>query len=92
MSINEQKLWRTMQIVASEITRYDSGAQIYEMPENRNHGYDLLVTSKERGLQYGVEVKRSEFSRTKNNDGYIQLLQQSQNQTNVTVHLVRVKA
>lgn len=90
MSINEQKIWRTMQIVASEIMRYDGGAQIYEMPENRNHVYDLLVTSKERGLQYGVEVKRSEFSRTKNYDGYIERLQHRQSDINVPILLVSV--
>lgn len=90
MSIKEQKIWRTMQIVASEITRYDSGAQIYEMPEERDHGYDLLVTSKERGLQYGVEVKRSEFSRTKNYDGYIERLQHRQGDINVPILLVSV--
>lgn len=90
MKINEQKVWRTMQIAASEIERYDSGAQIEEMDEDRDHGFDLLVTSVKRGLQYGVEIKRSEFARTKNYDGYIERLQQRQGEISVPILLVCV--
>ncbi len=90
MSINEQKIWRTMQIVASEIARYDNGAQIYEVGEARDYCYDLLVKSTTRGLQYGVEVKRSEFSRTKNYGEYIEILQQHQTDINVPILLVSV--
>lgn len=90
MSVNEQKIWRTMQMVASEIARYDSGAQIDEMDEARDYGYDLLVTSTRKGVSYGVEVKRSEFTRTKNYDGYIQHLRQHQNEISVPILLVSV--
>lgn len=90
MSVNEQKIWRALQIVASEIARYDSGAQIYEMNEVRDCGYDLLVTSKKKGMSYGVEVKRSVFSRTKNYDGYIQHLLQHQSEISVPILLVSV--
>lgn len=90
MSINEQKIWRTMQIVASEIERYDNGAQIYEMDEAHQYCYDLLVTSTRRGLQYGVEVKRSEFSRTKNFEGYIATLLQHRGEISVPILIVSV--
>ena len=90
MKINEQKVWRTMQIVASEIERYDSGAQIDEMDEERDYGFDLLVTSLKRGLRYGVEIKRSEFARTKNYDGYIEKLQRHQGEIRVPILLVSV--
>lgn len=90
MKINEQKIWRTMQIVASEIVRYDSGAQINEMDGERDYGYDLLVTSLKRGLRYGVEIKRSEFARTKNYDGYIEKLQRHQGEIRVPILLVSV--
>lgn len=90
MSVNEQKIWRTMQIVASEIARYDYGAQIDEMNESRDNGYDLLVRSTRKGMLYGVEVKRSEFSRTKNYDGYIQYLWQHQREISVPILLMSV--
>lgn len=90
MKINEQKVWRTMQIVASEIERYDSGAQIEEMDDEHDYGFNLLVTSLKRGLQYGVEIKRSEFARTKNYDGYIERLHQRQGEISVPILLVCV--
>ena len=79
-----------MQIVVSEIKRYDSGAQIDEMDEECDHGYDLLVTSLKRGLRYGVEIKRSEFARTKSYDGYIERLQQRQGKISVPILVVCV--
>lgn len=79
-----------MQIVASEIIRYDSDAQIDEMDEEHYYGYDIMVTSLRRGLQYGVEIKRSEFARTKNYDGYIKKLQQHQGEIRVPILLVCV--
>ncbi len=90
MSINDQKIWRTMQIVASEIERYDSGAKIYETSTTSYYGYDLLVTSTRRGVQYGVEVKRSKFSQTKSFEAYIGMLQNHQTEINVPILIVSV--
>lgn len=90
MRINEPKAWRTMQIAASEIKRYDIGAQIDEMSEDCDHVFDLMVTSLKRGLQYGVEIKRSSFARTKNYDDYIERLQQRQGEIKVPILLVCV--
>lgn len=88
MTINEQKVWRTEQIVASEIARFDKGSQIEANNEVR--GYDFLVTSPVKGLRYGVEIKRSEFARTKAFTDYLERLQQHQNEIDVPILLVSV--
>lgn len=88
MTINEQKVWRTEQIVASEIARFDKGSQI--AVNNELKGYDFLVTSPEKGLRYGVEIKRSEFARTKYFADYLERLQQHQSQIDVPILLVSV--
>lgn len=88
MNINRQKAWRTEQIAASEIAKYDKGSQIEEVNENRC--FDFLVTSLQKGMQYGVEIKRSEFARTKSYADYLDKLQQRQNEINFPILLVSI--
>lgn len=88
MTVNIQKEWRAEQIAIAEITRYDTGAII--SPMNDRMCYDLLVTSPEKGLKYGVELKRSEFARTKNYSNYIEYLQAHQGEVDVPILLVSV--
>lgn len=88
MDINRQKAWRTEQIVASEIAKYDKDSQIWVQSVIR--GYDFLVTSFGKGLKYGVEIKRSEFSRTKSYAKYIEKLQRHQAEIDVPILIVCV--
>lgn len=88
MNINRQKEWRTVQIAASEIAKFDKDSLIEEVNENR--GYDFLVTSPKKGLQYGVEIKRSEFARTKSYADYSEKLQRRQSEISVPILLVSI--
>lgn len=88
MNINSQKEWRTEQIAASEIAKFDKDSLIEEVNENR--GYDFLVTSPKKGLQYGVEIKRSEFARTKSYADYTEKLQRCQSEISVPILLVSI--
>ena len=88
MNINRQKEWRSLQIVVSNILKFDKDAQIEEQYESGY--YDLLVTSSARGLKYGVEIKRSEFSRTKAYADYLSKLRQNQNDIDVPILLLSV--
>ena len=88
MNINRQKEWRTVQIAASQIAKFDKDSLIEEVNENR--GYDFLVTSPKKGLQYGVEIKRSEFARTKSYADYSEKLQRRQSEISVPILLVSI--
>lgn len=86
MNISAQKAWRAKQIVLSEISKYDSSAQIVA----EGNFYDYLVVSPRKGLKYGLEIKRSEFERTKRYSEYLQQLYQHQNEIDVPILLVSV--
>lgn len=83
----EKREWRTLQIAASEIMRYNQNAQV-EISSNRY--YDLLVIQDGNGVRYGVEIVRSEFSRTKSYPHYIELLQQHSGEINIPIVLMSV--
>lgn len=90
MNISAQKSWRAGQIAMSEISKYDSTAQITPVPESQCRFYDLLVESSAKGLRYGIEIKRSEFERTKLYADYLEKLSKHQSEIDVPILLVSV--
>ena len=67
----EIKKMRSYQIAAIILMRYINGIEI---TESQCIYYDLLVTDKTTGLRFGIEVKFSNFEKTKEYQLYIQSL------------------
>lgn len=87
MSNTDKREWRTLQIAVSEIKRYNQDADI---DASNNRYYDLLVSQPRKGVKYGVEIVRSEFSRTKGFTQYKELLNQFSGEIDVPILLLSV--
>lgn len=90
MNISNQKTWRAELIAISEVSKYDNNVQIIETSEFGNKFYDLLVDSTDKGIRYGLIIKRSDFKRTKIYEEYIEQLQLHKNEITVPILLVSV--
>lgn len=87
MNNMEKREWRTLQIVVSEIKKYNQNAQV---ESSANRYYDLLVTHPEKGVQFGIEIVRSNYSRTHGYSLYIDMLRQHAGDIAVPIILMSV--
>ncbi len=87
MNMNEKREWRALQIAVSEIKKYNKNVEI---KESSNRYYDLLVNQLERGLTFGVEIVRSEFSRTQGFSQYVGSLREHSGEIPVPIMLMSV--
>lgn len=87
MNMNEKREWRALQIAVSDINRYN---QETEIKESSNRYYDLLVKQKESDLIFGVEIVRSEFSRTQAFSQYVESLREHSGEIPVPIMLMSV--